>query len=85
MAPTPPACEIDCASATCIGGKRIDGTRWQMAPAELIQAIESGAMTCYVSLEHHAHLVMVRAEPGGAKSLVTLVGDLAALPLRACR
>lgn len=81
----PPACEIDCASPDCIGGTRIDGTRWRMAPAELIQAIESGAITCYVSVEGHAHLVMVKLEPGGAKSLVTLVGDLAALRLRPCR
>lgn len=79
-----PACEIDCASPACIGGKRPDGTRWQMAPGQLIEAIESGAMTCYVSLEDHAHLVMVKAGPGGVKSLVTLVGDLAALPLRVC-
>jgi len=85
MVPTPPAREIDCASSTCIGGTRIDGTRWQMAPAELIQAIESGAITCYVTLEGHAHLVMVKPEPGRPKSLVTLVGDLAALPLRPCR
>jgi len=80
----PPACEIDCATRTCIGGTRSDGTRWQMAPADLIQAIGSGAITCYVTLEGHAHLVMVKADPGGAKSLVTLVGDLGGLRLPPC-
>lgn len=75
----PLACEIDCASSDRIGGTRIDGTRWEMTPAELVQAIESGALTCYVTVEGHAHLVMVKASPGGAKSLQTLIGELEAL------
>jgi hypothetical protein len=85
----PRACEIDCITwsesrsgerdVSCIGGSDAQGGRWKMAPGELIGRIESGAITCYVTIEGHAHLVMVRMTSGGEKALHTLLGDLETL------
>ena len=38
-------------------------------------------MTCYVTFEGHAHLVTLKRDGSGGKSLVTFLGSVEGLPL----
>ena len=57
------------------------GRPWKLSREELICAIESGRMTCYVTFEGHAHLVTLKRDGSGGKSLVTFLGSVEELPL----
>jgi hypothetical protein len=74
------ACRIDCTTAEGgFAGTDGDGKPWKLSAEELFQAIESGRMTCYVTLNGHSHLVTVKDG-----SLVTFMGALETLPLPSC-
>ncbi|HEX6266498.1 MAG TPA: hypothetical protein VFZ81_06330 [Burkholderiales bacterium] len=62
-----------------------DGRPWRLSRDELILAIETGAMTCYVTFEGHSHLVTLTRDAEGNKALVTFLGEIEALPLPASR
>jgi hypothetical protein len=46
-----------------------------------VRAIEAGEITCYVSFEGHSHLVTLKRDAAGGKSLVTFLGEVETLPL----
>jgi hypothetical protein len=58
-----------------------EGRPWKLSRGELIQALEDGSMTCYVSFSGHSHLVTLQADAAGRKSLVTFLGEVETLPL----
>ncbi|HEX6321572.1 MAG TPA: hypothetical protein VFZ84_22100 [Burkholderiales bacterium] len=58
-----------------------EGRPWTLSRSELIQAIEEGRMTCYVSFSGHSHLVTLKADASGRKSLATFLGEVETLPL----
>jgi hypothetical protein len=57
------------------------GRPWKLSREELILAIETGRMTCYVTFEGHSHLVTLKTDPVGGKQLVTFLGEVDGLPL----
>lgn len=57
------------------------GRPWKLSREDLIGAIESGRMTCYVTVEGHSHLVTLKRDASGEKSLVTFLGAVEGLPL----
>jgi hypothetical protein len=74
------ACSIEFVTASGgFAGTDGDGRPWRLSREELIQAIEAGRMTCYVTLDGHAHLVTLKGQ-----TLVTFVGALEAFPLPTC-
>lgn len=58
-----------------------EGRAWKLPREELIRAIEAGRMACYVTFEGHSHLVTIKHDAAGRKSLVTLLGEVELLPL----
>lgn len=84
------ACKIECVTRddhgaiAALGGIEGDGRPWRLSRGELVQAIETGRMTCYVTLHGQSHLVILRANAAGGKSLLTFLGELDRLPLPAC-
>lgn len=58
-----------------------EGRPWQLSREQLVRAIEAGRMTCYVTFEGHSHLVTLKDDGAGRKSLVTFLGELEVLPL----
>lgn len=57
------------------------GRPWSLSREDLVRAIEAGRITCYVTFEGHSHLVTLRNDAAGGKSLVTFLGEVEALPL----
>jgi hypothetical protein len=72
------AYRIEALSGGRFSGTDGEGRAWSLSREELVVAIETGSMTCYVTLEGHSHLVSVKD-----KVLVTFMGALEALPLPA--
>lgn len=58
-----------------------EGRPWRLPREELVRAIEAGHITCYVTFEGHSHLVTLKRDATGGKSLVTFLGEVEALPL----
>ena len=63
------------------GGTDGEGRPWGLSRGELIEALEKGAMTCYVSFDGHSHLVTLKTDAAGRTSLVTFLGEIETLPL----
>jgi hypothetical protein len=79
------ACRIECVSASGrFSGTDGDGRSWSLSRDELIQAVEAGQMTCYVTIDGHSHLVTVRTDERGGRTLFTFMGALEVLPLPTC-
>jgi hypothetical protein len=71
------ACRIEYATSSGgFAGTDGEGRPWRLSREELTQAIVSGRMTCYVTLDGHSHLVTVKDQ-----SLVTFMGALDELAL----
>lgn len=63
------------------GGIDGEGRPWMLSRGELLDALQKGAMTCYVSFGGHSHLVTLKTDAAGRTSLVTFLGELETLPL----
>lgn len=78
----PPAAKLEYLTGSGeYAGTDGQGRPWKLSREELIRAIENGRMTCYVTFDGHAHLVTLRSDASGGKSLVTFLGAVEGLPL----